>query len=121
MPITDKHQSLTKFSRRRYRNPIHLALQWQTALDAGEYLSLAALARHFGVSRARVTQVMNLLKLSPEVIEIIYALGDPISAHVITEKGLRSLLGLVAEQQMAQVTIMLAEKNQIPLKRFESP
>jgi len=40
---------------------------------------------------------MNLLKLSPEVIETIYALGDAISAHTITERSLRPLLALSTE------------------------
>ena len=36
-----------------------------------EGLSKAELARRMNFSRARITQIMNLLKLSPEVIEMI--------------------------------------------------
>ena len=32
---------------------------------------------------------MNLLSLSPEVIEIIRSLGDPINSHVVDERRLR--------------------------------
>ena len=51
---------------------------------------------------------MNLLKLSPEVIETIYALGDPISVHMITERSLRPLLVLSTEQQKAYIDTMLS-------------
>jgi biotin operon repressor len=42
----------------------------------GKYSSPASLAYHLGVSRARVTPIMNLLKLCPEVIEIVSDLGN---------------------------------------------
>jgi hypothetical protein len=42
----------------------------------GKQPSPASLAYHLGVSRARVTRVMNLLKLCPEVIEIVSDSGN---------------------------------------------
>jgi hypothetical protein len=39
-----------------------LARHYQALLDSGKFESRAALARHLGVSRARVTQVLNRLK-----------------------------------------------------------
>jgi len=51
---------------------------------------------------------MNLLKLSPEVIEIIDSLGDPISGSMVTERRLRPLLNLTAEEQVAQIKTMLS-------------
>jgi hypothetical protein len=41
-------------------HPIHLAMKWRRMLDADASLNMAQLARNQGVSRARVTQVMNL-------------------------------------------------------------
>jgi hypothetical protein len=41
--------------------------EWQKDLFEGKYSSQADLSRKLGVSRARVTQVLNLLKL-PETI-----------------------------------------------------
>ena len=35
------------------------ALEWQRQLDAGEVASRAEIARREGISRARVTQIMN--------------------------------------------------------------
>ena len=109
MPITQYNHNLIKLCKRRYRNPIYLAREWRRALDDGEYESPADLARNLKVSRARVTQVLNLLKLVPEVIEKISSLGDPVTSPVVAEKRLRPLLALTADQQKAQVEIMLSK------------
>jgi L-lysine 2,3-aminomutase len=109
LPVTQIKHNLIKIDKRKYRNPIYLAKEWQEALNCSRYISPAALARHLNVSRARVTQIINLLRLSPEVIEIIYSLGDPINGPIIAERRLRPLFGLVAEKQMAEVKIMLSK------------
>ncbi len=44
------------------RDPFRLARYYQSLLDTGKFESRAALARFLGVSRARVTQVLNRLK-----------------------------------------------------------
>ena len=62
MPVTLSNHNLIKIGKGKYRNPIFLAREWRRSLDNGEYVSPAALARHVNVSRARVTQIMNLLK-----------------------------------------------------------
>lgn len=109
MPVIQPNHNLIKIRKRQYRNPVRLAQQWQRAIRLEEYSSPAALAYHLGVSRARVTQIMNLLKLSQEVIDIICSLGDPISSPVVSEKRLRLLLALTAEEQKRQLTIMLSK------------
>ena len=52
----------------------------------------AELARPGYVSRARLTQIMNLLNLAPDIQEDILFLTKPDSGRdKITEKGLRSI------------------------------
>ena len=80
MPVTEFKHNLIKICKRKYRNPIYVAREWRRSLDNGKYTSPAALARHFGITRARVTQIMNLLKLSPEVVDTISSLGDPLGS-----------------------------------------
>jgi len=63
-------------------------------------LSRADLARKLGASRARITQVLNLLYLAPEVVETIAALGDPLPRPFITERSLRLLWGLPSDEQI---------------------
>lgn len=58
-PVTPKRESKPAAEKRdRFR----LARYYQSLLDSGKFESRAALARHLGVSRARVTQVLNRLK-----------------------------------------------------------
>ncbi len=68
-------------------------------LDNGECTSRADLARKLGVTRARVTQVLGLLDLAPQVLEAVVGLGDPLPGPVVNERTLRPLLRLPAEEQ----------------------
>ena len=47
------------------RDPLKLARHYQSLLDTGRFENRAALARHLGVSRARVTQVLGRLQKHP--------------------------------------------------------
>jgi hypothetical protein len=109
MPVILSNTNLIKIGKRQYRNPIYLAREWRKALDEGKYASPAGLARHLKVSRARVTQILNLLKLSPEVVEMVSSLGGPLSTPTVTERRLRSLLVFTVEQQIVQLKILLSK------------
>ena len=103
----DVFHNLIKIGKRQYRNPIYLVKEWCRLIDKGKYSSPAALSRCLRVSRARVTQIMNLLQLSPEVTAMISSLGDPLKRPIVVERRLRTLLPLNAEQQKIQVEIMV--------------
>ncbi len=94
-------------AKKTYRNPVALALEWRRALDRGRYTSQADLARKKGISRARVIQILNLLRLSPKVTGIIRSLGDPLPSRTITEKQLRSTINLPAQNQLKDIMIIL--------------
>lgn len=55
-----------------------------------EDLSKAELARKLNISRARVTQILNQLKLPEELKEEIEAMGDHWDRRLVTERMLRS-------------------------------
>jgi len=109
MPVVPFNHNLIKIGKRQYRNPIYLAKEWRKALDHGVYTSPAALARDLNISRARVTQLLNLLKLAPEAVEIVSSLGDLLRSPIISERRLRPLLALNAEQQKAQLEIIISK------------
>jgi hypothetical protein len=111
MPVTPFNHNLIKTGKRQYRNPVCLAKEWRESLDKSEYTSPAILARHLKVSRTRVTQILNLLKLSPKVIEMISSLGDPLKSPFISERRLRPLLVLNADQQKVQVKLLLPKSR----------
>ncbi len=94
-------------------------------LAEGAYVSRAELARKLRVSRARVTQVLGLLDLVPEVLEAVVGLGDPLPRPIVTERMLRRLLKLSGEEQRrvlqdASLHTKLADQPQGPLRAEES-
>ena len=98
MPRPKRQQAIMRACK-QHRNPIILAQEWQEALAKGEYASPADLARYIGVSRARVTQMLQLLKLAPEVLDAIADLGDPLSSPVVVERNLRPVVKLPLDEQ----------------------
>lgn len=72
----------------------------------GDCSSPADLARKLGVSRARVAQVMQVLRLDPEVLKAIVTLGDPLPTPLLTERRLRPLVP--PEEQRRRVEAILA-------------
>ena len=80
-----------------------LAQEWQQAISSGEYRTQAEFARRQGISRARVTQVLQLLNLAPDVLHTITALGDPLPSQVITERMLRFIVDRSAGEQRQEI------------------
>jgi hypothetical protein len=74
--------------------------QWQALLDSGEVVNRAALARRFGVSAMRVTQVLALLRLDRRVREAIFALPAGTKDRYVSERSLRPLLVLSPARQL---------------------
>jgi hypothetical protein len=77
-----------------------LAIKFQDLVDRGEVRDYADLARLGYVSRARLTQIMNLLLLAPDIQEEILglnSLGD--EKTTIVERHVRSLAKVVAWDQ----------------------
>jgi hypothetical protein len=120
MPVAPFNHNLIKIGKRQYRNPIYLAQEWREALDNNKYASPAALARSLKISRARVTQIMNLLLLSPEVKDMISSLGDPLRMPAVCERRLRPLLALPPDQQEIQVKLMLSKATIRPSLKTNS-
>lgn len=75
--------------KKTYRNPIYLAKEYKYMIDSGKVKNQAEMARLKGISRARVTQILNLLKLDKNIIDNLERIGDPMDKKVITERKLR--------------------------------
>jgi hypothetical protein len=67
------------------------AIEWQALLESGEASNQAAIARQEGITRARVTQVMGLLRLAAEIQEQVLSLPDMTRRPAITERALRPI------------------------------
>ena len=73
------------------------ATEWKDLMESGKIASQAEIARREGITRARVTQVLDLLRLAPEIQEKILTLTDPLHRRPVTERMLRPI-GAIANQ-----------------------
>ena len=64
----------------------------------GRVNTQAALARKLGISKARLTQIMNLLKLAPEIKSYLKKLDDQQLLHFFNEKRLRPIVSIQDEK-----------------------
>ena len=71
-----------------YENPIEKALEFSRIMKE-EKLTQAEMAKKLGISRVRVTQTLNLLKLPLEEREIVLQNGK---REFITERSLRKII-----------------------------
>ena len=92
---------------RTYRNPIFLAREWAEAMETGDFRSQRAFARAIGLSHARVSQVLGLLRLCPDAREALVVIGDPLYSRKVTERKLRPLVNLPEEKQGLRLREML--------------
>lgn len=68
------------------------AIEWQALLESGEMVTQADIARREGITRSRVTQVMGMLDLAPEIQEQILSMPDGVGRPPVTERTLRQLV-----------------------------
>ena len=61
-------------------------------IETGEAKNQAELARIKSISRARVTQILNLFKLDKNIIDRLEQIGDPMDRKVISERELRKFI-----------------------------
>ena len=78
------------------------AIEWRRLLDAGEVSCQADIARQEGLTRARVTQVMGMLRLAPDIQEHILSMPETVGRPAITERALRSITMFEDEHQQLQ-------------------
>ena len=69
-----------------------LAHRLQDAIAQGKYRDRAELARQLGFTRARVTQILDLLLLAPDIQEQILFMDAVDGQEPMSERGLREIL-----------------------------
>jgi len=67
------------------------AVEWQALLEFGKVASQAEIARQEGITRARVTQIMGMLRLAPEIQEKILTPTGALQNRPVTERSLRAI------------------------------
>lgn len=64
---------------------------WRQEIDTGTAANQAEIARREGVTRARVTQIMMLLRLAPDIQERVLALPATAERPILSERMLRPI------------------------------
>ena len=108
-PLIAPQRAIQRPSARPQKSAIEQAFEFRRLLDGGVVNSQAELARRFGISRARVTHLRNLLKLPQEVLSLLAGSGDT----RWSERRLRGVLALPShEDQVAAVRAMAPKPPQ---------
>jgi len=95
-----------------YINPIRVALKWQKKQQENQFVRYADLARDFGVSRARVCQIMGLLRLPANDLQEIAALGENLKSNEFREYKLRALANQPADIQHEKISQLIYQYQQ---------
>ena len=72
-------------------NPIILTLKYQKIYNHADYKSMEKVAHEFGVSRVRIHQMLNLLKLDQRIITYVCNIADARENNLWTERRLRQI------------------------------
>ena len=80
-------------------------------LEAGEYVAYGDIADQHGLTRARITQIMNLLLLAPDIQAAVINLRFPPGPEPVTERHLRQIASnpLWSEQRRAYFQLQAPE------------
>lgn len=81
---------------------LKLAEWFQGKVETKEVASRADLARLYGSTRARVTQLLGLLKLDPLLLDYVRSLPAGTPERSVTEKSLRRLVRLPPLSQLRE-------------------
>ena len=88
-----------------------LALKCERLMEEGSIASSAELARLGHVSRARISQILNLLHLAPAIQEsLLFLPGTVAGRDRVTEKRVRDIARVVDwERQRAMFRVLMGE------------
>ena len=75
-------------------------------IDSGEAKNQAELASKKGISRARVSQILRLLKLDSLIIQELENFDDPLKSRIITERMIRPYINKSSKGQEALFNIL---------------
>ncbi|HZW35447.1 MAG: hypothetical protein ACM319_03780 [Deltaproteobacteria bacterium] len=92
------------------------AIEWQTLLDAGKIASQAEIANGEGIPCGRVSQVLGMLRLAPEIQKRVLTLPASVRRTAITERLLRPITGITDHHDQIQEFYKLLKHAAIPLK-----
>lgn len=86
------------------------ALAWDCAVQSGAYPSHAALARHEGMTPQRLSQILELTLLAPDIQEQALFLESVDGVEPVGERALRTLLAARSWAAQLEVWAQIRKK-----------
>ena len=74
------------------------AIEWQALIESGECTSQTEIAARECLTRGRVTQIMGMLNLAPEIREKILSMPKAVGRSLVTERVLRPITALANQR-----------------------
>jgi hypothetical protein len=81
-------------------NPIQTALRYDKLRKGLSNPTMEEVAKHVGVSRVRVCQMLNLLKLDQRIVDYVANITNPKENNFWTERRLRNLISFSKSHQL---------------------
>lgn len=98
-----------------------LAIRMEGLVQRNEVRDYADLARLGYVTRARITQIMNLLNLAPDIQENLLFLPRTLKGHdTVREKDMRPIAAVPYWQRQRKMWTKLVEQRFAPLRSKRS-
>ena len=98
----------------RVTQVLALALHFQDLINRGEVQDYADLARLGGVTRERVSQIMKLVWLAPDIQQdILYLPPTPIGRYPLSETAIRRIANVLSWADQRRAWLQLKESHSL--------
>ncbi len=95
----------------RKPSPLEQAITYARVLNEPSVVSKSQVAQRFGVSRARVSQVLNLFDLDATILDQLTSIKDVEEHNFFTEHRLRRLAVMAGPDQVAEFNRLRQESK----------
>jgi hypothetical protein len=109
-----------KFQRPKIQSHLKMALTIQSAIQSQPEASRAKLAREFGITGPRMTQILNLLNLAPKIQDYILAMSPVDGQPPVSERSLRPIAQIKCHKKQVHVFNQLSSKSDLCGPEFQS-
>ena len=98
----------------RVAQVLAMAHRLQAAINRGDYRDRADLARQLGFTRARITQLLDLILLAPDIQEQVLALEAVDGREPFSERVLREVLRAMEWKEQRRLWIAVGQVVRAP-------
>ena len=88
-----------------------VAMKYQKMYEDAAYQTMEKVGQQFGITRVRIHQMLNLLKLDQRIINYIQNITDPRQSNFWTEHKLRRIATLPKNKQYGKFQEILNRKS----------